>query len=159
MDPHHHIGIYLTKESRIRSNFTFTDSFSFFILCRKAPKEEGRFITGKWGNIVLGFWQKMKDVIHMNEFISKGDSADSDALYFIVLRSDRKSKYIYFKNVFEDTWSAHLRKSLPSFGQLVIGEPITFTKESMSGWIYECICFDYFIDDPKEIISFIKKYY
>ena len=55
----------------------------------------GRFITGKCGNIVVGFWNNMKDVVHMNEFLSRGTSADTGAnaiadLFFFVLRSDRK---------------------------------------------------------------------
>ena len=45
--------IYISNDSRI-SDFTFTDTFSFFILCRKVntdpndPKNSGgRFIAGK----------------------------------------------------------------------------------------------------------------
>ena len=61
MDAHQHIGICISYESWIRSNFTFTDTFSFFILCRKDAKNGGgRFITGKWGNIFVGFWNNMK---------------------------------------------------------------------------------------------------
>ena len=72
----------------------------------------------------MGFWNNMKDVVHMNEFISRGTSggtganADTGAdLYFFLLRSDRKLKYVYFKNVFEDTLSGYLRELLPNFGQ------------------------------------------
>ena len=46
MDAHQHIGFYISNESRIRSNFTFTDTFSFFILCRKDPKNDGGIILG-----------------------------------------------------------------------------------------------------------------
>ena len=35
MDDEHHIGIYFDSTSRIKSEFTFSNSFTFFILCRK----------------------------------------------------------------------------------------------------------------------------
>lgn len=161
MDADHHIGIYLGTDVRIKSSFSFTDTFSFFILCRKANKNDvGRFITGIWGNIVVGFWGKNKDVVHINEFLVRGSETTNNELYFFYIRSERKLKYVYLSNVFDDIHIMHLKEGIfPNFKQVVIGQPITFTKESMAGWIYECICFDNFIEDPKEIVSFIKKYY
>ena len=36
---------------------------------------------------------------------------------------------------------------------------VTFSKESLSGYIYECICLNYSFKDIKPIVSFIRKYY
>ena len=68
----------------------------------------------------------------------------------------------FYDNVFENITKGKLVESLPKFNQIVLGKPTIFSKESLSGYIYECICFDYNVEDKEsrdEIIHFIKKYY
>ena len=71
MDVQHHIGIYFDSKCRIKSEYSFSNNFTFFIICRK-NNTTGRLITGKWGNIVLGYWSNHSDVVHFNEFLSFG---------------------------------------------------------------------------------------
>ena len=156
----HLIAIYFNTISRIKSQYTFSNEFSFFILCRKADMNNiGRLITGRWGNIVIGFWNKYKDFVHINKKIYSGTLVEKTNLEFFVLRYDNKDKYIYYENVFGKISRITLVESLSKFDQIVLGKPTTFSKETQTGFIYECICFNYFIKDPDEIIDFIKRYY
>ena len=165
MDNEHHIGIYFDSTVRIKSHFAFSNSFTFVILCRKdkgslgSSTPTGRLITGMWGNMAIGYWSTHSDVVHLNEFISFGQVNEKSELYFFIVRSDIKNKYVYFHNVFENITKGQKVESLTKFNQVVLGRPITFSKESLSGYIYECICFDYFIENLDEIKNFIKKYY
>ena len=160
MDDDHKLGIYLNGTTRIVSKHSFTDTFTFFIVCRKRNKDDiGRLITGNWGNIVIGFWNNYIDVVHMNKFIVPGRLVDDTDLYFFMLRV--KTNYIDYRNIFHGFVSSKDNITIPHFKNIVIGQPITFTKDHSPGYIYECLCFDYFLndDDVYIIIDFIKKFY
>ena len=68
----------------------------------------------------------------------------------------KENKYVYYHNVFENITKGKLVESLPKFNQIVLRKPTIIRKESLTGYIFEYICFDYNVEDRDEIINLIK---
>jgi hypothetical protein len=141
-------------------------------------------ITGKWGNNVIGFWHDAVDFVWLNKKLIPDSNINynlnddtlklysliSEKAFFIVNKPSIKwteiSRYLYFdehfsnKKIFQDNYDEEGQLKL-NFSNIVLGKPVSMSKENGIGYIYECICFDRVLnlDETNKIVTFLKKYY
>ena len=157
--------IFLDGETNIRSSFVFSYEYTFFLLGRKLlTKASGRLFSSEKGNNVLGWWESYDQTLWANqEIYRKKHSADKEIHLWIVRvfnkdpESDKGEITFYDGDFHLVTTSFYKTK----YYNVVLGQPVLYKKESLKGYIYEVICFDYGLKDEEieTVRNFIKTYY
>ena len=157
--------IFLDGETNIRSSFNFLYEYTFFFLGRKLHKKaSGRLFSSGKGNNVLGWFGIYDQTLWVNqEIYRKKHSSDKEIHLWIVRVFDKdpesaKGEITFYDGDFQLVTTSFYKTK---YYNVVLGQPVLYKAESLKGYIYEVICFDYGLNDEeiKTVRNFIKKYY
>jgi len=152
-----HPAMYFPKNSRIVSDFSFGNEYTFFLIAKKYY-DEGRLFTSSYGNSCMGWWSKYHEMLSIDGNLSGNRNISDNKIHLCILRSTFNESANNCEIVFWNGSSiirSLLYEGSYSWKEIVIGQPIMYSEESLKGYVYECLCYDKPLTDPE--INYLKK--